>query len=97
MDIQNATFAEAGDYECIVKSAVGRISSKTSVTIHGPPGPPGGVQVINIQKTSAILQWTDGTTHGRDILHYIISARTNWNHTWTNISYGKAIQLLSFE
>jgi hypothetical protein len=37
------TFADAGDYECIIKSAVGRIASKTSVFVYGPPGPPGKV------------------------------------------------------
>jgi hypothetical protein len=41
LDVRNITFADAGDYECIIKTAVGRISSKTSVFVHGPPGPPG--------------------------------------------------------
>jgi hypothetical protein len=41
LDIRNMTFADAGDYECIIKSAVGRIASKTSVFVYGPPGPPG--------------------------------------------------------
>lgn len=44
MDIRNLTFEDAGDYECIVKSAVGRISTKTSVAVIGPPGPPGKLQ-----------------------------------------------------
>lgn len=44
LDIRNLTFADAGDYECIIKSAVGRISSKTSVSVVGPPGPPGKLQ-----------------------------------------------------
>jgi hypothetical protein len=41
LDIRNLTFTDSGDYECIIKSAVGRISSKTSVSVIGPPGPPG--------------------------------------------------------
>ena len=41
LSIQNATYAESGDYECIVKSAVGRIATRTQVIIEGPPGPPG--------------------------------------------------------
>lgn len=41
LGIKNMTFADAGDYECIIKSAVGRIASKTSVFVYGPPGPPG--------------------------------------------------------
>ena len=37
----NVTFADAGDYECTVVSAVGRIKTQTLVVIEGPPGPPG--------------------------------------------------------
>lgn len=46
MDIYNASFSEGGDYECIVKSPVGKIASKTSIIIEGPPGPPGNILVI---------------------------------------------------
>lgn len=41
LQIENATFADAGLYECIVESAVGMISAKTHIKIIGPPGPPG--------------------------------------------------------
>lgn len=82
LDIINATFTEAGEYECILKSAVGEISSKLTLIVQGPPGPPGGVQVVNIVKTSATLRWTDGALNGKPITMYTISARTNWNRTW---------------
>ncbi|XP_014603516.1 PREDICTED: contactin [Polistes canadensis] len=85
LNIINATLGEAGEYECIVKSTVSKISSKTIVIVEGPPGPPGGVQVVNIVKTSATLRWTDGALNGRPILMYTVSARTNWNHTWFNL------------
>ncbi|XP_017890877.1 contactin [Ceratina calcarata] len=80
--IINATSAESGEYECIVKSAVGEISSRTIVVVEGPPGPPGGVQVVNIVKTSTTLRWTDGALNGRLITMYTVFARTNWNGTW---------------
>lgn len=86
LDIINATMAEGGEYECIVKSAVSRISSGTLVLIEGPPGPPGGVQVMNIIKSSVSLRWTDGAFNGKEILLYTVSARTNYNQTWFNIS-----------
>ena len=89
LHIINATFAEAGDYECIVKSAVGRITSKTSITVEGPPGPPGGVQVVKVVRTSVTLTWTDGAFNGRPIIKYSISARSNWNQTWVNLTQGK--------
>ena len=93
LDIINATFAEGGDYECIIKSAVGRISSRTHITIEGPPGPPGGVQVVNVAKTSVTLTWTDGAYHGQPINRYTISGKTNWNNTWVNLSIGKLFLL----
>ncbi|XP_019880894.2 contactin-like [Aethina tumida] len=86
--IINATFSDAGEYKCIVKSAVGRIFSKSDVIIEGPPGPPGGVEIVSIQKNSATLRWTDGANHGSPIQYYIISGRTLWNNTWVNISEG---------
>lgn len=88
-DIINITFAEAGDYECILKSAVGEISSKTTLFVEGPPGPPGGVQVVNIVRTTATLRWTDGALNGRPISMYAVSARTNWNRTWSTLIESK--------
>ncbi|KAG7210747.1 hypothetical protein KM043_012244 [Ampulex compressa] len=85
LDIINATFAEAGEYECIIRSAVGEISSRTTLIVEGPPGPPGGVQVVNLMKTSTTLRWTDGAFNGRPISMYRVSARTNWNHTWFTV------------
>lgn len=35
------TFSDAGDYECSLKSTVGRVSTQTTIVIEGPPGPPG--------------------------------------------------------
>lgn len=86
LDIFNVSLSDAGEYECVVQSAVGRISSRMHLTIEGPPGPPGGLQVINIQKTSATLQWTDGASNGKPITQYFVTGRTNWNSTWVNIS-----------
>nr|CAD7405380.1 unnamed protein product [Timema poppensis] len=93
LDIQNTTFAEAGDYECIIKSAVGRIATRTSVIVQGPPGPPGAVQVDDVGRTSASIQWTDGASNGRPIYMYTISGRTNWNSTWANISETMELEL----
>nr|CAD7424829.1 unnamed protein product [Timema monikensis] len=93
LDIQNTTFAEAGDYECIIKSAVGRIATRTSVIVQGPPGPPGAVQVDDVGRTSASIQWTDGASNGRPIYMYTVSGRTNWNSTWANITETMELEL----
>nr|XP_008193513.1 PREDICTED: contactin [Tribolium castaneum] len=86
LSVTNATFTDAGEYECTIKSTVGKISSRSVVVVEGPPGPPGGV-TVSIQKSSFTLQWTDGATHGSQIRGYTVSGRTNWNQTWVNISY----------
>ncbi|XP_017081684.1 contactin [Drosophila eugracilis] len=86
LTVHNTTMRDAGDYECVVKSAVNEISSKTSVSIEGAPGAPGGVQVIQISKTKAIIEWVDGASNGRAIRYYNILGRTNWNRTWVNVS-----------
>lgn len=77
---------DAGEYECIAKSSVNEISSKSNLIVLGPPGSPGGVKVIEIHKTTARLEWLDGTDNGRPIIYYNIIGRTNWNKTWTNVS-----------
>ncbi|KAL4720071.1 hypothetical protein ACJJTC_018530, partial [Scirpophaga incertulas] len=64
LTIFNVSLSDVGDYECIVKSAIGRISSHTQLRIEGPPGPPGGLQVMNIQRSSVTLEWTDSNSNG---------------------------------
>lgn len=51
----------------------------------------GGVQVLEVKKTSAIIRWTDGASNGLIINRYLISGRTNWNNTWINITHSKLI------
>jgi len=89
LNIINATYIEAGEYECILRSAVGEISSKLTLLVQGPPGPPGGLRVVNIVKTSVTLRWTDGALNGKPITMYAFSARTNWNHTWVPLVESK--------
>lgn len=77
---------DAGEYECIVKSSVNQISSKTTVEVFGTPGAPGGVTVINIGKTHATIEWVDGSDNGKPIKWYNVLGRTNWNQTFVNVS-----------
>lgn len=92
LEIQNVTLLDSGDYECIAKSAVNRIVTKTQVIVQGPPGAPGGVKVIDIRKRMAVLEWIDGAPNGRPIMYYNILGRTNWNKTWVNVSEGVQAQ-----
>ncbi|XP_037963096.2 contactin [Plutella xylostella] len=86
LTIYNVSLADTGDYECIVKSAIGRISSHMQLRVEGPPGAPGGLQVLNIQRAAVTLEWTDSGSNGRPITSYIVSGRTQWNATWTVIN-----------
>ena len=60
LEINNITLSQAGEYECIAKTSVGRIAAKTNLFVYGPPGAVGGVQVkimcykiaMNYKKTS---------------------------------------------
>lgn len=88
-DIINITFADTGDYTCIVKSAVGQINSTTKLIVQGPPGAPGGIQVVFITGRSVTLRWTDSTVNGKPITMYTLMARTNWNQTWNNLVESK--------
>lgn len=90
MTLINLTLPDSGQYECIAKSAVGQISSKTVLYIDGPPGPPGGIKVVNILKSSALLQWTEGNSNGPPIQYYNVYGRTNWNETWQLIAECKS-------
>lgn len=86
LSINNASLLDSGFYECIAKSAVNQISSRTHLVILGAPGMAGGVKVIDIKKTEASLEWIDGADNGGRILYYNIYARTNWNKTWHLVS-----------
>ncbi|XP_052867950.1 contactin [Anopheles cruzii] len=86
LEVHNLTLVDGGEYECIAKSSVNRIVTKSNVLIQGPPGAPGAVKVIDIKKTEALLEWTNGNDNGRPIQYYNILGRTNWNRTWVNIT-----------
>lgn len=95
LEIRNISVLDSGDYECVVSTAVNEIRSKANVLVQGPPGAPGGVKVIDIQRSSAVLEWVDGSTNGRPIQFYEILGRTNWNRTWVQI--GDMVQALDFD
>ncbi|CAH4035672.1 unnamed protein product [Pieris brassicae] len=86
MTIYDVSLSDVGEYECVVKSAIGRISSRMQLRIEGPPGPAGGLQVLNIQRSSVTLEWTDSNPNGRPITSYVITGRTQWNSSWYAIN-----------
>ncbi len=82
MKILNISYAEAGRYECMVDTAVGRIFATSEIIVHGPPGPPGGVSAVALTSNSGTVIWTDGSFYGRRIINYRLEGRTDHNPTW---------------
>ncbi|XP_055933759.1 contactin-like isoform X2 [Argiope bruennichi] len=80
--IENITLAEAGIYQCIVKTAVGKISKSTHLLVYGPPGAPGAVLAEDLTATSGTIHWSDGSANGDPIIAYTIEGKTNHNATW---------------
>ncbi|UYV67456.1 CNTN3 [Cordylochernes scorpioides] len=80
--IVNITQSEAGNYQCVTKTHIGRIGDKTELLVIGPPGAPGAVLVEDLTSTSARIHWSDGSDNGRHILAYTVEGCTNHNSTW---------------
>ena len=86
LKISNVTFAEAGEYTCLVKSSIGTASAKTELLVQGPPAAAGAVLAEDLTATSAKIMWSDGTDNGRRILAYTIDGKTNHNHTFVPLA-----------
>ncbi|KAK4306056.1 hypothetical protein Pmani_022099 [Petrolisthes manimaculis] len=84
--IKNVTLSDAGVYECVAMTPVARISISTTLYIHGPPGPAGGVSAVAQTSTSSRIQWTNGASNGEPILFYTIQTRTQWTRIWRMVA-----------
>lgn len=92
LDVHNMSFAETGNFECVVKTPISQVSGIANVIVEGPPGPPGGVQIFALKGADIRLTWSDGAINGQGILTYKIEGRTHWNQTWvTVVDYVRAI------
>lgn len=82
LKIQNVTFAEAGNYTCLVKTSISEVATHTELLVNGPPSAPGAITADELSSNSAKIIWSDGSDNGRRILTYTIEGRTNHNSTW---------------
>lgn len=39
--IHNVTLEDSGEYKCTIRNVIDEISSVTTLSVDGPPGPPG--------------------------------------------------------
>ncbi|KAK7072713.1 Contactin-3, partial [Halocaridina rubra] len=92
--IKNLTRADAGVYECVAITPVAKITISTTLIVHGPPGPPGGVIAVDLTSTRARVQWTDGASNGRAIEAYNIQTRTVYTRKWKTVAENVTAQLI---
>lgn len=94
----NMTFADSGMYECVAKTPVSRVAARAPVFVRGPPGPPGGVQILSARDKDIRLTWSDGADNGDRITGYRIEGHTQWAPNWVvlmddvfaqNIEFGR--------
>ncbi|KAI1231025.1 hypothetical protein IHE44_0008468 [Lamprotornis superbus] len=82
LSISNAQLRHSGRYTCTAQTVVDSASESATLTVRGPPGPPGGVVVRDISDTSVQLSWSRGFDNHSPIARYLIEARTLLSSQW---------------
>ncbi|XP_029818355.1 contactin-2 [Manacus vitellinus] len=82
LSISNAQLRHSGRYTCTAQTVVDSASESATLTVRGPPGPPGGVVVRDISDTSVQLSWSRGFDNHSPIARYLIEARTLLSSKW---------------
>ncbi|XP_049626577.1 contactin-2 isoform X2 [Suncus etruscus] len=88
LTLLNAQLRHGGKYTCTAQTVVDSVSKEATVLIRGPPGPPGGVVVRNIEDTTVQLSWSRGFDNHSPIAKYTLQARSlpggKWKPVRTN-------------
>ncbi|XP_038675989.1 contactin-2 isoform X2 [Scyliorhinus canicula] len=85
LKITNVQLQHSGMYTCTAQTVVDSTSASAKLVVRGPPGPPGGVVVREINDTSVLLSWSRGYDNHSPISKYIIQARTALSDEWKNV------------
>ncbi|KAK7493986.1 hypothetical protein BaRGS_00014868 [Batillaria attramentaria] len=92
--IIGAQYKHEGRYTCQVTTAMDSVKASAFLTVRGPPGEPAGVykgdnvgddvdEVDESEASRAIrIYWSDGETHGSNIVAYSVEFRTNFDMRW---------------
>ncbi|KAG0716945.1 Contactin [Chionoecetes opilio] len=84
--ITQIQMVDAGVYECVAMTPIAKISISTTLIVHGPPGPSGGVAAMDLTSTRGRVQWTNGASNGKPILSYNIQSHTQWTPEWKTVA-----------
>ncbi|XP_048878465.1 contactin-2 [Brienomyrus brachyistius] len=86
--IVNGQLGHAGTYTCTAQTVVDNASASVKLVVRGPPGPPGGVVVKDVNATALELGWSRGYDNHSPIGKYIIMVRSllfqDWKQTQTD-------------
>ncbi|XP_053174684.1 contactin-1a-like [Scomber japonicus] len=77
--IKNAQLKHAGRYTCTAQTPVDNVTVSAHLVVRGPPGAPGGVQVIDKNDKSVTLQWSRGADNHSPISKYTIQYRDSYS------------------
>ncbi|XP_064162210.1 contactin-2 [Anguilla rostrata] len=80
--IVNAQLMHAGTYVCAAQTVVDSASASAKLVVRGPPGPPGGVAVKDVNETAVELRWSRGYDNHSPIGRYIIMGRSPLAGPW---------------
>uniref|UniRef100_A0A8C2A954 Contactin 2 n=1 Tax=Cyprinus carpio TaxID=7962 RepID=A0A8C2A954_CYPCA len=70
--IVNGQLSHAGTYTCTAQTVVDSAVASAKLVVRGPPGPPGGLVVTNVDDTSVELRWSHGYDNHSPIGKYVI-------------------------
>ncbi|KAJ8377690.1 hypothetical protein AAFF_G00254710 [Aldrovandia affinis] len=80
--IVNGQLRHAGTYACTAQTVVDSTSAAARLVVRGPPGPPGGVVINEVNETSMELGWSRGYDNHSPIGKYIIMGRSPLEPGW---------------
>ncbi|KAF4093717.1 hypothetical protein AMELA_G00005100 [Ameiurus melas] len=80
--IMNTQLSQAGIYTCSAQTVVDSAVASAKLVVRGPPGPPGGLVVKNVNETSLELRWSRGYDNHSPIGKYVIMGRSEHAHDW---------------
>uniref|UniRef100_A0A8C2CPN7 Contactin 2 n=1 Tax=Cyprinus carpio TaxID=7962 RepID=A0A8C2CPN7_CYPCA len=80
--IVNGQLSHAGTYTCMAQTVVDSAVASAKLVVRGPPGPPGGLVVTNVDDTSVELRWSHGYDNHSPIGKYVILGRSSQTHDW---------------
>ncbi|KAJ8257784.1 hypothetical protein GJAV_G00189650, partial [Gymnothorax javanicus] len=80
--IVNGQLRHAGKYTCTAQTVVDSTSASARLVVRGPPGPPGGIVIKDVNETVVELRWSQGSDNHSPIGKYIIKGRSAIAPSW---------------